>query len=105
MLLSFILNSALPRYNEQRVTLSKNRNVSTFSYFDIEMETANHVQNVAEYDLYTNISFEGKNDEEIKSCLLDYLDSCMANISPFLVDYIWQRDSFHLTPVIPVATG
>ncbi|XP_030840023.1 protein ecdysoneless homolog [Strongylocentrotus purpuratus] len=67
------------------------------------METANHVQNVAEYDLYTNISFEGKNDEEIKSCLLDYLDSCMANISPFLVDYIWQRDSFHLTPVIPVA--
>ncbi|XP_041473707.1 protein ecdysoneless homolog [Lytechinus variegatus] len=67
------------------------------------MEGTNHVQNVVEYDLFTNNNFEGKSCKEIEICLQDFLDTCMVHLSPLLVDYIWQRGSFKLTPVSSVS--
>lgn len=47
-----------------------------------------------EYRLFPVISGHGDNQT-----LLDILDTCLALVSPHVVDYIWHIDPFQLTPV------
>ncbi|XP_071505340.1 protein ecdysoneless homolog [Diadema antillarum] len=65
------------------------------------MESVNHVQNVVEYDLFPNVTFQEGREDVIRSQLEELRVQLITHISPLLVDYIWQRDQFNLTLLVP----
>lgn len=43
--------------------------------------------------------FPALNDSDDHQTLLHALDTCLALVSPHVVDHIWHNDPFQLTPV------
>ena len=57
--------------------------------------------NVVEYRLYSTDLLDIKNTDKCMEELHDRQSRCIAHLSHFLIDYIWQNESFHLQVIPP----